>query len=458
MNILSQIVPGLRDARTPFTVGVLWALAGWIACQLLPASVWQNDEIKAISKQLSAVPTEFLIGIILTIVYMIGVFLEILGRTFRRLVFFGLIAAILIFGIYSVSVITQLLSRIIPLLFLILIVVACAALARKWRSAPDVSYRDALNDTFTGLAEALERRFTGWKRDAQQALETDGEILDDLVRLDLQKFFRSHDAFLSEAVEQLDSGQTYAAAKACGVTVDDVRRQAGSDSDVVPPRIKTIDDLRLYRWRDVHVAPSDLKQILSERLAEDTECRVAFADAVLDYSNLRRILRRRMETADIAFRAGAPELYLEYDRIKAEGEFRKAVGTPLAAVLALAAYKWHLVFNAQNELVVFWWMCGAAVAVAVFVTIAGTEREVKARRLLHAAVADEVFPLKRDDYLSTDVFVFRKVADPPKVQTLRHRATESSRRQLKDWLNTRRKRPHGVPEPSRADAEESAVP
>jgi hypothetical protein len=377
VNILSQVVPGLRDARTPFTVGVLWAVAGWLATLLLPASVWQNDAIRGISKQLSAVPAELLIAACLSIIYVLGMFLEILGRVFRRMLFVGAVLGILVLASFFAAIVVKAISFVLPLILAVAMGVALFALARKWRSAPDVSYGDALNDTFSALAGAFGRWFAGWKLDIQQALETDGEILNDLVRTDLRKFLRSHESFLSEALEKLDSGQMYAAASSCGVSVDDVRRLAAPGSAAIPGGVKTIGDLRLHRWRDAAKAPLDVKRILSERLVEDTEYRLAFADAVLDYSKLRVMLRRRMETADITFRKEAPDVYMEYDRIKAEGEFRKGVGIPLAAVLVLAAYKWHLVFNAQNGLSRFWWMCAAAVAAAVFITSAGAERVAK---------------------------------------------------------------------------------
>jgi hypothetical protein len=38
MNIFSQVVPGLRDTRTPFAVGVLWAATGWMVISCSPSS------------------------------------------------------------------------------------------------------------------------------------------------------------------------------------------------------------------------------------------------------------------------------------------------------------------------------------------------------------------------------------------------------------------------------------
>ena len=86
MNILSQIVPGVREARTPFAIGVLWALTGWLGCSFLPQKVWQAGEVTQLASQAAKIPNEAKLALATFLVYVLRLFPELrVGEIENRL-------------------------------------------------------------------------------------------------------------------------------------------------------------------------------------------------------------------------------------------------------------------------------------------------------------------------------------------------------------------------------------
>ncbi|MGC5033964.1 hypothetical protein [Micromonospora sp. DT229] len=115
MNILSQIVPGLRDARTPFAVGLIWAITGWLAMSLLPRSVMDEPIIADAVAQIRMLPTEVAISVAAFLIYISGILLNAALRAVRVLVLAAL-------GIGTASLIAL---AILALTRLLIVCVAC---------------------------------------------------------------------------------------------------------------------------------------------------------------------------------------------------------------------------------------------------------------------------------------------------------------------------------------------
>src|SRR4051794_24369942 len=80
MGLLAQIIPGIRDMRTPLAVGVMWTLTAWVAFYLLPKNVFDGRQVQPLVETANKLPAELRVSIALLLIYTMGVFLEAFGR------------------------------------------------------------------------------------------------------------------------------------------------------------------------------------------------------------------------------------------------------------------------------------------------------------------------------------------------------------------------------------------
>ncbi|MGC5033972.1 hypothetical protein [Micromonospora sp. DT229] len=188
----------------------------------------------------------------------------------------------------------------------------------------------------------------------RQALESDSQIFNELVEQELELHFDRNGEFLLDAVAKLDRKRLYQTAIAVGVTLEEVHTYATQDERSKFRSLKNLYDLRLQRRKRTEEVDADLRKALQEKLSTGAEARRAFARSALDYSELRGILRRRLERAELVLRSDNPDVFMDYDRVRSEGELRSAVGLPVTGLLVVGAYKWHLVFHSTESLAAFY--------------------------------------------------------------------------------------------------------
>ncbi|GAA2645863.1 hypothetical protein GCM10010399_94480 [Dactylosporangium fulvum] len=411
-------------------MGLLWALTGWLSTFLLPKAAWKVDVFSVTGKQLAHLPVEVIVAVSLVLIYIMGIFLEALAlfvrRTFGVIVILGatLVGALAILG---------LVSHLGNVVIFVLALAILLAFLRHRRLRPGTSLSNALEDTLLLVFLSLERGTAKALNDVHRMTESDTEIFNLLVKDELRKYFQVNEQFLHQAVHRLDAGQTYRAAIAMGVTIDEVCERATPEERSRLLRLKTMDDLRLAR-RGEEDPPADLKEVLLDKLRINSELRISFAESVLDFSNLRDLLRRRLERVDLLLRYKYPEIYADYDRVKAEGEFRSAVAIPLVALVVTASYNWHLRFNAHHGLGKFWWLCLAAAAVGGIVAAAGATQTKRSKRILYNAVVDKLVEIDDSEAFSESVFVFKPAASFSRTDTARHVAKEiTAERWRRGW-------------------------
>src|SRR5262249_35919692 len=141
---------------------------------------------------------------------------------------------------------------------------------------------------------------------------------------------------------------------------------------------------------------------------------------VLDLSAHRDALRRQLEQADHQLRSTRPELYAEYDRVRAEGEFRTGVALPLAALIAVAAYKWHLEFNIRSETTVFYTVVGVPAFVWIVIGRAGKEQTNNAKRMLYAAIREKTVILTQQAKVGETIFVYKPLPEINRPAVIRY--------------------------------------
>src|SRR5262249_55245273 len=86
MNVLAQIIPGIRETRTPLVVGILWVGVAWVLSFLVPRHVWQFDALNTPIHQIQRLPTEVVVSITLLLIYIFGVILDFVGAFIRKVI------------------------------------------------------------------------------------------------------------------------------------------------------------------------------------------------------------------------------------------------------------------------------------------------------------------------------------------------------------------------------------
>ena len=88
VNFMTQIVPGLRDARVPLTVGAMWVAVCWL---VVPSSALYlpslAEPVNDLSRQWADLPTAIGLGALGVSTYLIGILMEGLGKVVQAAFF-----------------------------------------------------------------------------------------------------------------------------------------------------------------------------------------------------------------------------------------------------------------------------------------------------------------------------------------------------------------------------------
>ncbi|MEU8337803.1 hypothetical protein [Micromonospora tulbaghiae] len=408
MNVLGQVIPGLREARTPFAVGLIWSLAGWVACSLLPSTVWQKPIFITAASQIAKIPQEVSISVLIFAIYVAGILLEAVGRMIKGIAI-GLfyMAAFLTVMSFASATVPQLLFVAVLLLALLFIY----AFARQ-RRLGGASYRDVIEDTILSGGLSLAGRIEAWIRIIRHSFEADKEVFDALVVEELELYFQRNDSYLNGVLGGLDDDQLFQAAFGVGLTLEEVYAVSETSDRDELRGFKVLSDVRLAR-RHSDIGFSDVRLALELRLKRSVDDRAKFASVALEFDELRKILRRRLLRAELQLRVDNADLFGEYDRIKAEGELRAAIAVPVAVLLALVAYKWHLTFNADSSLTPLWFLFFGCAVTGVTLTMAGRGQTIKSNRILYSSVRTGLISVRQDEEIRADALTRRAA---PKLQ------------------------------------------
>ncbi|MDW5327163.1 hypothetical protein [Plantactinospora sp. KLBMP9567] len=352
-------------------------------------------------------PVEVLIGAVAFIVYLVGVVMQSIGEAVTR---FAMPAFFAVCVLLALLAIVQVLAEAIVTLAAIATVTLIFASLLRRRRLKSSGFWTVLEDTAVESARRIsihaERAWRGYRtsRENHQA------IFEELTLEALEEYYDANPTFLEEKVRELTHSSLHHAALAVGLTLEEVYAEVPQD-EPLPPSLKSLADLRQH-LADPDRYDSGVRLALLKKLNRERDARVALTQ-VLELSAYRDWLRRRLEQADHELRSAKPELYLDYDRMRAEGEFRSGISFPLAALIAIAAYKWHLLFNTHGPMQILWALLVFALVVWVVVNNAGSLQQDNARRLLYSAVRNKTIQLSQESPFGEPIFVFRP---PPEVR------------------------------------------
>ncbi len=402
MNILAQVLPGLRDLRVPLALGLLWLTTFALLFRQLPPTVATEgaDALREFQPFIEVLPNAVKLSVAAIGVYLLGVLAEEVGRLIGMIVsavrptsdgqVTGLVALGVLFALG-----TFMEQLWIPLLALLTFMLAIAYIS--WRvdgrrlpfttslvkNSLPLALR-GLREWLLQLADILAR---AWSPTAEQVdffvaqrdltLLERPEFLQELLRtsdtLDLAVLAERVGLEVREALE----GLTYEDMEPLPTDWRDFYNaiQGGTDKHALTRA--AIKDVRLSLMRSLtRAAESDphISQMVVSRL--------------YDRRAVRREVARRVEEANVRLKAEQPALYDEYDRLIAEGEFRRSTAVPVAALLGAVAA------TADDQLGLTptqWaWVAGALACVSLAMFSAGRYKSLAATRLLYASVRQEV--------------------------------------------------------------------
>ncbi|WP_433228919.1 hypothetical protein ACQP2H_23650 [Micromonospora sp. CA-248260] len=412
MNVLSQIIPGVREARTPLAIGVIWSIIAWIACSLAPKEVWQKDVFAGAASQIGKIPTEALIGIAALIVYLVGIFLQSVGEAVSKLAIPTILAgsAIVLF-IALIPAIMELALTCITVCAILLFAVAGLRHHRIKSGTYWTTVEDTLTAAWQNLINYIEHSWLSYRN----SRETRHSIFNEICADSLEDYYASNPGFLEEKVKELTHSSLHQAALGTNLTLEEAYAE-GNHKEVIPAHLKTLADLRLH-LANAEEYDNGIRIALIKKLKRDRQARVGLTQ-VLDLSAYQDWLIRRLDRVDHELRSTRPELYLEYDRIRSEGEFRRGISFPLGALIAIICYKWHLTFNALGPKALLWGPLIGSVAVWLVVHSAGTSQTDRAARMLYAAVRDKTIELPDETPFGEPIFVFRPLPEVRRPATV----------------------------------------
>ncbi len=416
MNLLAQVVPGLREARTPFAVGVVWVLAAWICLPLVPENVRSNGQVVQVVHELSSLSPELKIGLGAFLIYLLGVLLEALGRASQVVLKIGALlspALILLLDYRSV------LFSAMDVAVLALIVGVVSAFVRTlWRlgKLEGVAFRelfkDALELQWSLVSEVAKAYFSR----VRLSWEPEFRIYNELVQVTLDSYLRKDPHFLQEYVAELTASELGRAAQAIGIRADDLIENA---DDEVRSMIEAeeISILLRFRLQGNGGLGRAVRHAVEARIRDDVEAQLAFANVRFSQEGLRARLRASLERAAVQLRASDHrELYEEYDRLSAEGAFRIGLSVPLAVLagaLVLRAYEAGILLTHDQRDVLF--AISASFAVGVVIWITGNAKSKEAKRVLYSAVRLGVVDMKLDDLLHIDIEAKAVLPSEPRI-------------------------------------------
>ncbi len=189
-------------------------------------------------------------------------------------------------------------------------------------------------------------------------------------------------------------------------------------------RKATTPALLAYYVRDNEEIAEAAREALRDRLNVDPQSRFTFAQTVFPIDEMRARLKNRMSQAEIALRANFRELHDEIDRTRAEGEFRKGICFPIAALLTAVSASLAKAFAAQRLDEITLAAATVSFVVALIIYAAGARRTKEANQLLYACLLQNIVGVTRENLYGKQIFVPAESIRITPLPGIRHKLAE----------------------------------
>lgn len=400
MNLLSSLVPGLRDLRTPLAVGYIWIAVLWILSPELPSTVTSNDLLNRVSQLGATVGPGGQLAALSFAAYLLGVLLEVVNRLVvtvcarvLRLVLYVVWASIS-FGIFGFTlyVPVQLATLAahfyyvgIPVLIFMVLVLW---IAHKRLSVDSIAVR-ALEHLVVVARESPERllmRVEGAVKTLSTWARPGGHVIERFVSTRMS------------GIEPVAMGTYMAHLNNTSPFMLRYMARILEESPGVHRVGRTVQDLeRLIRRTHTDVsALEELKLVLAGEMVRSSLVRSRIYSALMDSSGWYELIGEELADVATQLRSTHEGLYSDFDREKAESDFRLGVMVPAAALAAcLTGYSLSSTSIPLSYRITAIVLVGLVVAAVLY--IQGYGKRDEANRILVSSIETDRVRLMRPD-------------------------------------------------------------
>jgi hypothetical protein len=331
MTIWTQFLPGVRETRLPLAVGAIWVIAGSLLFRFLPVELRHGELARQVEHTVKALPSAVVVGAGVFAVYLVGIVLTEIGQMVERIV----IGAWNIVPILAVG----LMSLVLALAFLRHVIIATALIAflawLKWRTLSGVQYFDYLSQVLTRVLLSGFRFVSATWQDLKIAWDPSRAQVEYMVGEEANRALATSADIRLRLLGRLPAGLLPDAISATNLQDSDFQRKLKLlEPSLEPLALKQA----VRRLRSTPEIADVVRAAVEEKIAGNDQARQNFVAKVVNTSRLRTDVRNRVERAHVQLRAQHEGVYNEYDRLRAEGEFRTAIAVPFVALLATISY------------------------------------------------------------------------------------------------------------------------
>lgn len=166
------------------------------------------------------------------------------------------------------------------------------------------------------------------------------------------------------------------------------------------------------------------RTVMLDELSRNPVARAAFAATVYDMEALKKNLQTRLNEAEVDLRAKSVDLFQEYDRLCAEGEFRRGISLPALAILAgLGALLFEL-FSVRLTTAWLVTLFAAAAIIASVLHSAGSRKLKEANRLLYSCVKRTIASVSERKLFGLAMFVPTETTVLPRTSPVAYKVRE----------------------------------
>lgn len=331
MTIWTQFLPGVRETRLPLAVGAIWVIAGCLLFRYLPGELRHGELAREVEQTVKALPNAVVVGVGVFAVYLVGIVLTEIGQMVERIV----VGAWNIVPILGVGLV----SFVVVLAFLRHVIIATVLIAflawLKWRTLSGVRYFDYLSQVLTRVLLSVFRFVSEAWQDLKVAWDPSRAQVEYMVGEEANRALATSADIRSRLLGRLPAGLLLDAIRATNLQDADFQRKL----KVLQPTFEQLPLKQAVRRLRTSPEIADVvRAAIEEKIAGNDQARQNFVAKMVNTSRLRADVQNRVERAHVQLRAQHEGVYNEYDRLRAEGEFRTAIAVPFVALLATISY------------------------------------------------------------------------------------------------------------------------
>jgi hypothetical protein len=362
-------------------VGAIWVLAGALLYRFLPVELRHGELVKEVQQAVKVLPNAVVIGVCVFAVYLLGIVLTEVGRMTEQIVI-GMWNIVPILAVVVVSF-------VLTLAFLRHVIIATVLIAflawLKWRTLSGVQYLDYLSQVLTrGLLSVVRFTSDSWQ-DLQNAWDPSRAQVDYMVKEETNRILATSAEIRSRLLSRLPVRLLPDAIRATNLQDADFQRELRS----MQPPIQQLPLKQAVRRLKSSPEIADVVRVaIDAKIAGNDQARQNFIAKVVNTTRLRTDVRNRVERAHVQLRAQHEGVYNEYDRLRAEGEFRTAIAVPFVALLSTISYLLiHELQITGDSRYLFYVAVGVT---GLFMLAAGDGKKSEAANLLYSSVRQQL--------------------------------------------------------------------